>query len=146
MQQKSEYDQLIRDAIDFRLVQDFAFGRIRFEWVYAFPYVTIVDRINQLYLEACEDSERGYHYHPYDMSRDPFRMVNGEVKFEYGTSYIANIVYHIANYYVFKYDVCMKCPECTEYWCEMEREEILQCMQRREDKYWADAAAPSWDD
>ena len=93
MHQKNAYDQLIRDAIDFRLIHDISFGYLRFEWVYAFPYVTIVDRITQLYLEACEASENRYN------RRDPFDLVRGEVRFEYGTPYIANIIYRIAQFY-----------------------------------------------
>ena len=145
MYQKSVYDQLIRDAIDFRLVHDISFGYLRFEWVYAFPYVTIVDRITQLYLEACEATERGYKNRPYDMRRDPFDLVRGEVRFEYGTPYIANIIYRIAQFYEFEYTTCMKCPEHGTY-CGMDEKEVRECMQRAENKYWADLAAPHWDD
>lgn len=139
MHQKSSYDQLIRDAVNFRLVHDFSFGYLRFEWVYAFPYVTIVDRITQLYLEACEASENRY------TRRDPFDLVRGEVRFEYGTPYIANIIYRIANFYEFEYNTCMKCPEHGTY-CGMDESEVRVCMERAENKYWADLAAPHWDD
>jgi len=139
MHKKNVYDQLIRDAINFRMVHDMAFGYIRFEWAYAFPYVTIVDRITQLYLEACEASENRYN------RRDPFNMVRGEVRFEYGTPYIANIMDRYAQFYEFEYTTCMKCPEHGSY-CGMDECEVKACMQRAEDKYWSDLAAPHWDD
>jgi hypothetical protein len=37
MSEKSEYDILIRDAINHHLIEKFAFGWIRFEWVYTQP-------------------------------------------------------------------------------------------------------------
>jgi len=92
-----------------------------------------------LYLEACEASENRY------TRRDPFDLVRGEVRFEYGTPYIANIIYRIAQFYEFEYTTCMKCPEHGTY-CGMDEKEVRECMQRAEDKYWADLAAPHWDD
>ena len=139
MHQKSEYSGLIHDAVDYHLVESFAFGYIKFEWVYAFPYITIVDRITRLYLEACEESDNKSHW------KNPFRLVDGDVKFEYGTPYIANIIYGIAEFYEFKYNTCMKCPDHGTY-CGMDDGEVRICMQRANDKYYADLAAPSWDD
>lgn len=137
--EKEQYSELIHNAVDYRLLHDFAFGYIRFEWVYNFPYITIVDKINQLYLQACEDSENKYN------QRDPFRMVSGEIRFEYGTTYIANILYDIAKYYEFKYNTCMTCSEHGTY-CDMDRSDVRKCMEIAENKYWADLAAPSWEE
>jgi hypothetical protein len=139
MHEKSDYNELIRDAIDYHLVEDFAFGYIRFEWVYAVPYITIVDKITQLYLKACNESENKSYW------KDPFELVRGEVRFEYGTSYMANIIYGIAEFYEFKYNICMKCPEHGTY-CGVDDNEVRVCMQRANDKYYADLAAPSWND
>lgn len=144
-EKKSPYSKLIQEAVNYRLVHDMAFGYLQFKWIYAYPIVTIVDRINQLYLEACAAQERGYKDRPYDMWRDPFDLVRGEVRFEYGTPYIANYLDRIYEFYKFEYDVCMKCEESGTY-CEMDHNDIITCMERAEARYYADLAAPHWDD
>lgn len=133
---KSEYNDLIRDAINHRLIESFVFGRIRFEWVYTQPYITIVDRITQLYLGACEDESPYY---------DPFYILMGWMRYEYGSLYIKNLIYGIGKYYEFKYNTCIKCPDCGTY-CDMDRKEIRDCMQRAEQKFYDDAYAASWTD
>jgi hypothetical protein len=137
MEKKSPYSRLIQDAVNCRIVHDFAFGYLRFEWVYAYPYVTIVDRITQLYLEACDGELSKY--------KDSFDLLRGWMRFEYGTPYIANYLYRLYEFYEFEYDVCMKCEESGTY-CEMDHNDVIACMERAEAKHWADLAAPSWDD
>lgn len=105
------------------------------------PPVTIIDEITAKYLKAVEESEK------YDGWIRPFDHLRGEIRFNYGTPYIANLIYSLAEFFEHMYDRCMTCPErILEQWCDMESVDIRKCIEREEAKYWADLAAPSWED
>ena len=137
---KSGYDQRIREEVTNHLIRDFAFGRINFSWVYSASPITIIDEITEKYLEALATSEK------YDGWGRPFDFLRGEIRYNYGTPYIANIHYHIAEFFEFMYTRCMKCECATPcQYCDMEPHDIRKCIEREENKFWADAAAPSWE-
>ena len=136
-----KYNQRIREEVTNYLIRDFAFNRIKFEWVYSVPPVTIIDEITAKYLNALETSDK------YDGWERPFDHLRGEIRFNYGTPYIANIIYHIAEFFEFMYTRCMVCDEHNPcQYCDMEPSNIRKCIEREENKFWADAAAPYWGD
>jgi hypothetical protein len=141
MQRKeSKYDKRIREEIANHLIRAFAFDEINFAWVYSVPTVTLIDELTKKYIDALDIQEK---YNGWD---HPFDFLRGEIRFKYGTTYIANIIYEIANFYEFMYTRCLKCSERTpRQYCDMEPSDIRKCIEYVDNKFWADAAAISWE-
>lgn len=137
----TKYDGLIRDEINNYLTRMFAFGQINIQMAYSVSPITIIDEITTKYLEACKVSEQ------YNGWISPFNHLKAELRFYYGTPYIANLIYSLAEYFEHMYYRCMTCQErLPEQWCDMEPVDIRKCIERDENKYWADAAASSWEE
>jgi hypothetical protein len=111
----------------------FAFNEIDFSQIYSVPYITIIDKITEKYICALEEDSEPYSYHP-------FGLLMGEIKFEYGTPYISNLLYEISNYFEFMYTRCIKCEEQTPCKiCDMEPADIRKCIEREDDVFWMNA-------
>jgi hypothetical protein len=138
--EKSNYDGLIRAEITNHLIRDFALGQIEFSWVYSVSPITVIDEITEKYLQALEASGK------FDGWERPFDFLRGEIRFKYGTTYMANIIYHVAEFFEFMYTRCIRCDERTPcQYCDMEPKDIRKCIERENVRFWANAAAPSWE-
>lgn len=137
----SKYDLRIREEITNHLIRDFVFDRINFSRVYSVPPITIIDEITAKYIAALDLSEK------FNGWEKPFDFLRGEIRFKYGTPYIANIIYHVAEFFEFMYTRCLRCEEQAPYqqYCDMDPKDIRRCIEREENKFWADAAAPNWE-
>jgi hypothetical protein len=142
MQHKqSKFDTLVRDEIVNHLVRMFAFNEIDFAKVYSVSPITIIDEITEKYTTATELSNR---FGGWDR---PFDHLRGEIRFYYGTPYIAHIIRHIAEFFEFMYSRCIVCDERTPCpYCDMEPKDVRKCIERENNRFWADAAAPEWSD
>ena len=137
----TKYDSLIRGEITNHLIRMCAFGELTVRDAYMVPPITIVDEITEKYLIAAGESERlgGW--------PRPFDFLRWEIRFEYGTPYMANLLYRLAEYFEHMYTKCITCPErVPEQWCDMEPRDIRKCIEREENRFWANAAAPHVED
>ena len=118
-----------------------AFGELNVLDAYLVSPITIVDEITEKYLVAARESERfGGWLHPFDFLRR-------EIHFEYGTPYMANLLYGLAECFEHMYTKCMTCSErVPEQWCDMEPRDIRKCIEREENRFWANAMAPDVED
>ena len=137
----TKYDSLIRGEITNHLIRMCAFGELTVRDAYLVPPITITDEITEKYLIVIGESERR------DGGIYSFDLMRAAIRFEYGVPYMANLLYRLAEYFEHMYTKCMTCPErVPEQWCDMGPQEIRRCIEREENKFWANAAASDGED